>query len=68
MDKNARRLYAFVEDDNIKSQALSERLGMRKEGFFVEFVSFIHHPDGTPKYENTLQYAILKKEWLLRNN
>ncbi|MBJ7556821.1 GNAT family N-acetyltransferase [Marinomonas spartinae] len=68
MDKNARRLYAFVEDDNIKSQALSERLGMRKEGCFVEFVSFINHPDGMPKYENTLQYAILKKEWLLRNN
>ena len=25
---------------------------------------FFIHEDGTPKYENTLQYAILKKEWL----
>lgn len=21
------------------------------------------YPDGTPKYENTMQYAILKSEW-----
>ena len=36
---------------------------MRREGVFLEFVSFVNHPDGTPKYENTVQYAILKKEW-----
>ena len=29
---------------------------------FLEFVSFITNPDDTPKYENTVQYAILKKE------
>ena len=29
----------------------------------MEFVSFINNPDGTPRYENTMQYAILKKEW-----
>ena len=31
--------------------------------FFKEFVSFINNPDGSPKYENTIQYAILRKEW-----
>ena len=36
---------------------------MRQEGVFKEFISFINNPDGTPKYENTLQFAILKKEW-----
>jgi hypothetical protein len=36
---------------------------MRREGLFVEFVSFVSNPDGTPRYENTMQYAILKKEW-----
>ena len=36
---------------------------MRREGVFLEFISFVNHPDGTPKYENTMQYAILKKEW-----
>lgn len=59
----ARRIYAYTEDDNLASQRLCEKLGMRKEGFFLEFVSFINNPDGTPHYENTIQYALLKKEW-----
>ena len=25
--------------------------------------SFVNDPDGTPGYENTYEYAILKKEW-----
>ena len=36
----ARRLYAYVEDTNTSSQKLCERLGMRQEGAFKEFVSF----------------------------
>lgn len=64
MQKEARRLYAYVEDDNFRSQKLCEKLGMRKEGCFVEFISFTKHEDGTPKYENTFQYALLKNEWL----
>lgn len=48
---------------NLSSQRLCEKLGMRREGLFVEFVSFVSNPDGTPRYENTMQYAILKKEW-----
>ena len=61
--KGARRIYAYVEDDNRSSQQLCEKLGMRREGLFQEFVSFVNNPDGTPHYENTYQYAILKKEW-----
>lgn len=61
--KGARRIYAYTEDYNISSQHLCEKLGMRKEGLFKEFVSFVKNSDGTPKYENTIQYAILKKEW-----
>lgn len=64
--KNARRIYAYVEDYNISSQHLCEKLGMRKEGVFQEFVSFVNNPDGTPRYENTCQYAILKREWYER--
>ena len=60
--KGARRIYAYTEDNNIASQRLCEKLGMRKEGLFKEFVSFVKNEDGTPKYENTYQYAILKKE------
>lgn len=64
-EKNARRIYAYVEDYNLRSQKLCERIGMRKEGCFIEFISFTQNADGTRRYENTLQYAILKKEWEL---
>ena len=46
------------------SQHLCERLGMRQEGLLLEFISFVNNQDGSPRYENTVQYAILKKEWL----
>lgn len=36
---------------------------MRKEGLFKEFVSFVKNNDGSLKYENTYQFAILSKEW-----
>lgn len=62
--KLARRLYAYVEEDNIVSQRLCERLGMRREGVFREFVSFVTDDDGAPRFENTMQYAILRKEWM----
>ena len=61
--KGARRIYTYTEDYNIPCQRLCEKLGMRQEGLFLEFVSFVNNPDGTPLYENTYQYAILKKEW-----
>ncbi|MBR5091743.1 MAG: GNAT family N-acetyltransferase [Ruminiclostridium sp.] len=62
-EKGARRIYAYTEDYNISSQRLCEKLGMRREGHFIEFVSFVNNEDGTPHYENTMQYAILKNEW-----
>ena len=62
-EKGIRRIYAYTEDYNTASQRLCEKLGMRREGLFREFVSFVNNPDGTPHYENTMQYAILKKEW-----
>lgn len=62
-EKNVRRIYAYTEDDNISSQNLCKRLGMRHEGTFKEFISFVNNPDGTPLYENTMQFAVLKSEW-----
>ena len=59
----ARRIYAYVEADNVRSQNLCKRLGMRREGMFIEFISFVSNTDGTQKFENTGIYAILKKEW-----
>ena len=62
-DKGIRRIYAYTEDYNFPCQRLCEKLDMRREGLFIEFVSFVNNTDGTPLYENTYQYAILKKEW-----
>ncbi len=58
-----RRLYAYTDEENLRSQKLCRKLGMRQEGLFKEFMSFVNNPDGTPFYENTFQFALLKKEW-----
>ena len=62
--KGARRIYAYAEEDNLRSQRLCEKLGMRREGLFREFISFVKDANGNPIYENTTQYAVLKREWL----
>lgn len=64
--KGIRRIYAYTEDYNLSSRRLCEKLGMRREGMFLEFVSFVNDEDGAPIYENTMQYALLKKEWTLK--
>lgn len=61
-EKEARRLYAYVEDYNLASQKLCARLHMRQEGCFKEFVSFIRD-DGIEQYDDTFIFALLKKEW-----
>lgn len=62
-EKGARRIYAYTEDYNIASQKVCRKLGMRCEGLFREFVSFVNDAQGNPIYENTMQWAILKREW-----
>ncbi len=62
-NRAARRLYAYVEDTNLPSQRLCEKLGMHREGVFIEFVSFKNDSSGAHVYENTMQYALLRKEW-----
>lgn len=66
LHQGTRRIYTYVEQDNLPSQSLCERLGMRLEGEFIEFVSFVRDEKDQPIYENTRQYALLKKEWLAR--
>ena len=62
--KGVRRIYSYVDDYNACSQHLCEKLGMRREGLFRSFVSFVDDAEGKPVYENTMQYAILKQEWI----
>ncbi|MBR4291576.1 MAG: GNAT family N-acetyltransferase [Oscillospiraceae bacterium] len=63
-EKGARRIYAYTEDYNLASQKLCQKLGMRQEGLFREFVTFVNDENGDPIYENTMQWALLKKEWV----
>jgi len=63
MTRGIRRIYAYVETDNLASQRLCLRLGMRQEGLFREFISFETDAAGVPIYVDTLQFAILKREW-----
>ncbi len=63
--KNASRIYAYVEENNIRSKKLCERLGMRQEGLLLDFVSFTKDINGICIYENTFIYAILKREWYI---
>ena len=51
--KGARRVYAFTEDYNLSSQHLCEKPGMRWEGLFREFVSFVNDADSNSICENT---------------
>lgn len=64
----ARRLYAYVESHNKPSQRLCEKLGMRCEGLFKEFISFRADDHGVPVYVDTMQYALLRKEWQAKGN
>tara|TARA_R110002020_G_scaffold27505_11_gene88685 strand:+ start:782 stop:1348 length:567 start_codon:yes stop_codon:yes gene_type:complete len=61
--QSKRRIYAYVEDHNASSRRLCEKLGMRMEGRFLEYVTFQNDSAGNPIYENTVQYAILRHEW-----
>ena len=62
-EKGARRIYAYTEDYNTASQKLCKKLGMRQEGLYLEFISFVNDENGNPIYENTYEFAILKKDW-----
>ena len=59
----ARRVFAWVETDNLASQRLCHKLGMRLEGTFKAFTSFRNDPRGEPVYVDTQQYALLREEW-----
>ncbi|TXN04918.1 GNAT family N-acetyltransferase [Methylobacterium sp. WL64] len=61
--RNARRLYAYVDEGNVASERLCESLGMRPEGLFKEYISFVDDERGQPVFENTKQYALLRDEW-----
>lgn len=64
--KGVRRIYTYVDGYNACSQHLCEKMGLRREGVLREFVSFVSDADGNPVYEDTIQYAVLKREWMAK--
>lgn len=62
----AHRIESHCHPDNERSWRLLERLGMRKEGHHVESVFLRRDADGSPIWVDSLDYALLKKEWLAR--
>ncbi|WP_295829150.1 GNAT family protein [uncultured Microbacterium sp.] len=52
-----RRLVAQIDADNVRSAALAERLGMRREAHFVENAWF------KGRWSDLLVYAVLDREW-----
>jgi RimJ/RimL family protein N-acetyltransferase len=57
---NLHRVYAITDQENAPSVALLERLGMRREGAFVENAWF------KGRWSSEYLYAVLGDEWLQR--
>lgn len=66
--RDARRVVAECNDTNINSIKLLERLGLRREGHFLEDVWFKKDDVGEPIYISSYYYAILRSEWIKNDN
>lgn len=64
----AHRITALCNPENIPSWRLMERLGMRREGHFKKKGFFRLDQDGKPAWHDAYEYAILREEWLTRED
>lgn len=60
-EMNLHRVAAITDCENEKSAALLERLGMRREGHFIQNIWF------KGKWGSEYSYAVLRDEWLKRD-
>ncbi|MCL2284925.1 MAG: GNAT family N-acetyltransferase [Firmicutes bacterium] len=62
---DARRIEADMDEGNVNSWRLMERLGFRREAHFIECETSFNEKDehGNPILVNYFVYALLKKEW-----
>lgn len=63
---NLRRIIAHCDVENIGSYSVMEKLGMRREGLFIEGRPANKLSD--KKYGDELSYAILKDEWEMQRD
>ncbi len=59
----AHRVVARCDPENVRSWALLERLGLRREGHLRAAASFTTGPDGRPVWHDAYLYAVLADEW-----
>lgn len=62
-NSNARRIIAMCNPLNTASWKLLERLNMRREGHLLKNIWFFKDENGSPIWQDTYEYAILKEEW-----
>lgn len=58
-----RRIVAMCNPENEKSWRLMERLHMRREGHFLQDVSFRTDDQSNPVWQDTYAYGLLAGEW-----
>jgi RimJ/RimL family protein N-acetyltransferase len=62
-EQGAHRIMANCSPENTASWRLLERLGMRREGHFLQKVFFFRDGEGRPLWHDAFEYAILAEEW-----
>ena len=66
-EKRAHRIIANCNPKNERSWKLLERLGMRKEGTLLKNIYFERDKQNAPIWQDTVEYAVLRTEWLQRD-
>lgn len=62
-EQGAHRVFAQCNPENIASWRLLEALHFRREGHLLRNVYFRTQPDGTPLWQDTYVYAMLREEF-----
>ena len=63
-EQKAHRIIAMCNPQNISSWGLLERLGLRREGHFLQNIHFKMTENQEPLWIDSYLYAILANEWL----
>lgn len=61
-DSGVHRIYAQCDPRNVPSRKLLEKLGMRREGHFIQNIYFRKDENGDPVWKDTFVYAILEDD------